>query len=326
MTKGYDIIGDIHGCAAELYQLLLALGYTNNGTEEDPFFQHPERKALFLGDYIDRGPEIFRALRIVRNMVKEHSAIALMGNHEYNAVRYHTPDGKGGFLFSHDANHTHQHQATLDQIRNGHEDWPMWLVWMQQLPVWLDLDLGAGARLHAVHACFDPIAMRSLFETKGLMQGDITAPVFTPLGLYETSLKDTLPYSLTETILKGAEIPVPSAFKDKDGIRRKGVRLRWWQTAQTMGEMAMIAEDCIRDCSWYHDPFALGGYEPIEVTHPTFIGHYWLTPEEMKPLHPLVACLDSSCVCSGVITAYRFQSGDTKLSAENFVGISRFGF
>jgi len=49
----YDLIGDIHGYACELEALLDKLGYRDsNGV-----FAHPNRRAIFLGDFIDRGPE-----------------------------------------------------------------------------------------------------------------------------------------------------------------------------------------------------------------------------------------------------------------------------
>lgn len=75
----YDIIGDIHGHASVLEKLLNRLGYSKQkGT-----YRHPERKVVFVGDYIDRGPEIPETLRLVHGMVKAGQAIALMGNHEY---------------------------------------------------------------------------------------------------------------------------------------------------------------------------------------------------------------------------------------------------
>ena len=76
-----DLIGDIHGHADKLEELLLKLGYAkNNGA-----YSHPHRKVLFVGDYIDRGPKIRETLEIVKSMVDSENAIALMGNHEYNA-------------------------------------------------------------------------------------------------------------------------------------------------------------------------------------------------------------------------------------------------
>lgn len=50
----YDLIGDIHGHASELVKLLAALGYSKH----KGVYKHPERQAIFLGDFIDRGPPI----------------------------------------------------------------------------------------------------------------------------------------------------------------------------------------------------------------------------------------------------------------------------
>ena len=84
----FDIIGDIHGHAEKLIKLLEKLEYNNiDGT-----YQHSDsdRKAVFVGDYIDRGPEIRETLSIVKSMVDNDSAYALLGNHEYNALCYNT--------------------------------------------------------------------------------------------------------------------------------------------------------------------------------------------------------------------------------------------
>jgi len=82
----FDIIGDIHGYADELVQLLKKMDYV----KENGFYRHPEldRKAIFVGDFIDRGPKIRETLSIVKAMVKNDAAQALMGNHEYNALCY----------------------------------------------------------------------------------------------------------------------------------------------------------------------------------------------------------------------------------------------
>ena len=50
---------------------------------------------VFLGDYVDRGPEVALTLETVRSMIDADNALAIMGNHEFNAVCFHTPDGKG---------------------------------------------------------------------------------------------------------------------------------------------------------------------------------------------------------------------------------------
>ena len=82
----YDLIGDIHGHADELIWLLEALGYRNSGG----VFGHRDRKVIFLGDFIDRGPQIREVLGIVKSMIDHGTALGIMGNHELNALAYHT--------------------------------------------------------------------------------------------------------------------------------------------------------------------------------------------------------------------------------------------
>ncbi len=95
----YDLIGDIHGHADELAQLLETLGFR----KAQDVYQHPERKVIFLGDFIDRGPKIRQVLEIVRPMIDGGYALAVMGNHEFNALAYHTqdPNRKDEFLRQH---------------------------------------------------------------------------------------------------------------------------------------------------------------------------------------------------------------------------------
>jgi len=63
---GFDVIGDIHGYAATLKKLLQTMGYRSTSG----VFSHPTRKALFLGDYIDRGPYQEETITVVQSMVR----------------------------------------------------------------------------------------------------------------------------------------------------------------------------------------------------------------------------------------------------------------
>src|SRR5947208_2510055 len=84
----YDLIGDIHGYADELVKLLETLGYQ----KAKGVYRHPERRVIFVGDFVDRGPKIREVLEIVRPMIEEGTALAVMGNHEFNTLAYHTED------------------------------------------------------------------------------------------------------------------------------------------------------------------------------------------------------------------------------------------
>ncbi|MDR1887919.1 MAG: polynucleotide kinase-phosphatase, partial [Zoogloeaceae bacterium] len=86
-TGPFDIIGDVHGCFDELCALLEKLGYALN---REAFSAVPPRgrKAVFLGDLCDRGPENVKVLRLVMNMVKAGDAHAVIGNHDFKLFKY----------------------------------------------------------------------------------------------------------------------------------------------------------------------------------------------------------------------------------------------
>jgi protein phosphatase len=90
----FDIIGDVHGCCDELEALLQQLGYRATILEADSpiwgnrSYAHPDgRKAVFVGDLVDRGPCILDAVRLVRNMIAGGSALCVPGNHDMKLMR-----------------------------------------------------------------------------------------------------------------------------------------------------------------------------------------------------------------------------------------------
>jgi protein phosphatase len=81
----FDIIGDVHGCGDELEELLVALGWRRDAAGA---WTHPEgRRAIFLGDLVDRGPRVTDVLRLVMAMVAAGTAIAVPGNHDVKLMR-----------------------------------------------------------------------------------------------------------------------------------------------------------------------------------------------------------------------------------------------
>jgi protein phosphatase len=91
----FDIIGDVHGCCAELEFLLRRLGYEVAAVAaggphlaSGPVYVHPlGRKAVFVGDLVDRGPRILDTVRLVCNMVTAGSALCVPGNHDMKLMR-----------------------------------------------------------------------------------------------------------------------------------------------------------------------------------------------------------------------------------------------
>jgi hypothetical protein len=170
----YDVIGDIHGHADALVALLSKLGYEPRGG----VYAHPHRRAVFLGDYIDRGPQIKRVLELVRGMTECGTAHAIMGNHEFNALCYATeyPVGSGKFLRPHNRANQAQHQETLSQLSG--DERAEYLAWFRTLPTWFDRD---GIR--AVHACWDGGALQTVQDAMtrlGVMTSEFLAAASDP--------------------------------------------------------------------------------------------------------------------------------------------------
>lgn len=106
LTGPFDIIGDIHGCAAELESLLGKLGYADG--------VHPEgRQAVFVGDLVDRGPDSPGVLRRVMSMVASGNALCVPGNHENKYGRY---------LKGRNVQHTHGLAETVEQMEEESEE------------------------------------------------------------------------------------------------------------------------------------------------------------------------------------------------------------
>ena len=104
-------------------------------------YSHPEqRKVVFLGDFIDRGPKIRETLHIAKNMCDAGNAYAIMGNHEFNAICFHTPNlEKGGFYRKHNFTEINQHYETLKQFQGFEVEWTQFLDWFRTLPLFLEL-------------------------------------------------------------------------------------------------------------------------------------------------------------------------------------------
>ncbi|MEU5520837.1 polynucleotide kinase-phosphatase [Streptomyces sp. NPDC047860] len=106
LTGPFDIIGDVHGCSAELEALLGKLGYVDGS--------HPEgRTAVFVGDLVDRGPDSPAVLRRVMAMVKSGDALCVPGNHENKFGRY---------LKGRKVQHTHGLAETIEQMAGESEE------------------------------------------------------------------------------------------------------------------------------------------------------------------------------------------------------------
>ena len=296
----YDLIGDLHGCARSLEALLVAMGYERG----DRGYRHPTRRVIFLGDFIDRGPQIRETLEIVRPMIESGSALAVMGNHELNALAFHTPDPDkpGCHLRPHNEKNSNQHAETMRQVPAG--ELASYLSWFRTLPMWLDLD-----GLRVVHACWDETQMAK-----------ISGPV-TDEFLHSACRKGHPLYEPIEILLKGKETKLPEGlfFQDKEGHQRFKTRLRWYLSpeGQTYRTYAMAAEEIPCDLPLAPEVIEAAAPYPADAK-PVFMGHYWLSGSRPELLARNVACLDWSVAKGGFLCAYRWD-GERELDQGKFV-------
>lgn len=317
----YDIIGDIHGQCQKLEALLRTLGYRESGGA----WRHPSRQVIFVGDFVDRGPEQVRTVTTVRRMVEAGVAQAVMGNHELNAIAWHTPDPASPGEFLRPRFHPERgpknralHRMFLAEVE-AHPNLHAELIdWFLSLPLWLDLP-----NLRVVHACWhqrfiewlSPVLRDGRWLTRELMPAAVTEPD-------DFAAKDTPTPSVfkaVECLTKGVEVPLPHGrtFVDKDGLTRDRVRIRWWDTdAATHRSAALLsAQECASlPDSPLPDHVRLG----VQGT-PLFFGHYWL-PGMPTLESSRYACLDYRAGTGTGLVAYRFD-GEPQLQPERLVWV-----
>jgi hypothetical protein len=298
-----DFIGDIHGHADELESLLIKLGYKKS----DGVYTHPERKVLFVGDYIDRGPKIRETLDIVKSMVESENAIALMGNHEYNALCFHYQETEGGHLRKHSIKNILQHYETLKQFQNRQEEYEAYLDWFKTLPLYFETDT-----FKAVHACWDN-------ENIAYLKNKLVEDRLTDDLIYESVIKGTKFYDVIDETLKGKEMTIPNGlfFYDKDGNKRTEIRIKWWEdpTKMTYKSISVIPIENLPE-----QPIELSELKSLDFYRgddkKVFFGHYWLKGEPSL-YKDNICCLDYSVAKKGKLVAYRLNE-ENILDKKNF--------
>ena len=300
---GYDVIGDIHGHADALRRLLNKLGYVQmNGV-----FRHTVRRAIFVGDFVDRGPEQREVIAIARAMCVNGAACAVLGNHEFNAIAWATPDDTGGFLRPHSEKNLKQHEEFLRQLDEGSPEYFEALQWFRVLPVWLDC-----MDFRVIHACWHHpsiAVLKSCLNNRNC---------FSEEGFCRAAQRGSDAYCAAEILIKGPEERLPSGifFLDKDGHKREEVRIKWWEKAATTFRKAAIGmDDRLEELPNTELPI---DYRYLECI-PVLFGHYWMNGKPVLTASN-AACLDFSVAKNGYLTAYRW-SGEQQLLPVHLVNV-----
>jgi len=303
----FDIIGDVHGHAVLLKKLLKTMGYARiNGT-----WRHPERKAVFIGDFINRGPEIRETVQLVRQMTEAGSALTILGNHEYSAILYHIKDSSGMYLSRHIAGNRNQIQSTLTAFSGYALEWRDHLRWLRTLPFYLDL-----GDIRVIHAYWNDTDINYLknFIPEGRLKKDFLRTIHE---------KQHPTASIIYRILKGLEFRCPQdlIIKCSKGMSRKLFRMNWWESPQnkTFRELSFGNKFILPE---YTVPIQIApSFEPYGAEKPpVFVGHYCLS-EGAVIMQNNICCIDSCVVGSESLSAYRWN-GEKQLTKENIINVS----
>ncbi len=208
-----DFIGDIHGHRERLEALLKKLGYSVvNGT-----YCHPTNTAIFLGDYIDRGPDARGAVRIVRKMVEAGTAQAILGNHELNALYFWQKDPNGGYLREHTINKILIHSKTMASFQHYQPEFFDHLDWFLSLPLFIETE-----NFRAQHACFDMENIQTL-RREGL------EIISNRENLFRILANKKIRRAVMDTV-QGPEVELENGatYRDSEEVLRTRARIKWW--------------------------------------------------------------------------------------------------
>ncbi|WP_430810946.1 MULTISPECIES: metallophosphoesterase [unclassified Carboxylicivirga] len=300
----YDIIGDVHGHHLKLQHLLIKLGYSLlNGV-----WTHAYRTAVFVGDFIDRGPNSRGVINAIRDMVNAGTALAILGNHEVNAIFYFTKDDKGRPLRLPGNSNARLLNKFEQEYHGNTEALKKDIKWLRTLPLFLELN---GIRV--VHAYWNDAHIDKLRNLH--RKGKLKKRTLKKLRDTDTALGR----AFAETI-KGVELKMPRdlVIKDADNIKRDSFRVKWWcaPTGKTFKELS------------YGNKFELPDYTvPTEImsdyaVYPkeaplVFVGHYCMGRGPLIPTSN-VCCVDACVTGTGRLAAYRYN-GEKEPSADHFV-------
>lgn len=304
MSK-YDLIGDIHGRPEELKALLDELGYKIL----DGVYSHPEgRQAIFIGDFVNKGPDSKGVIEIIRPMVESGNAQAIIGNHELNVIAMGTKKPDGEPIIPHSEIPLKVNAGFIKDYPLGSDEYEDIVNWFKSLPVYIDLP-----DFRVVHACWDDeqieVLDRYLEDDNSL--GDKA------MGAYRNMDQDFLQAMRAVIIGPFYRLDDDMIFEDFNGKSTQYARILWWSPSGTPDEVIDFqGRPLDEDTSSKLAMKEKLKMDFMKSSKPTFIGHYYL-PGPARELSNDIIGLDFR----EQVTAYRWN-GPKEEGQNEFVVIS----
>ncbi len=297
-----DFIGDIHGYYDNLQELLTKLNYKST----NKIWSHHNNKALFLGDFINRGENSKKTLELIKNMVDNNYAYAILGNHELYFLEYY-------YSLKHKRK-TKLSQAHINQIKNVFSEFDNaneidnYAKWLSSLPLYYDFK-----KIRAVHAYWSNkniyrISKRLKNET---INNKISKEIFKEKSKFSKAVWQTV---------KGVEFKIPRlAYKKYPKINQSNFRIKWWLNYKDKTLKKISFDSRISLPNIPITTKNVRKYQIYKSDEPILMfGHY--CQNKLKPIQRAnICCLDGCIAGDGKhILSYRW-SGEKKLKSENII-------
>lgn len=324
MARGFDIVGDVHGRFDAMMELVTDIGYS---VQSDGALEHEggDRQLIFVGDLINKGPQNKDVLDVVRASEGVGTARAILGNHELFHICYARTGADGEFLTPHSEKADRFLKTFLDEFPFGSDVHKDAIDWMAQLPVYIDLPdakvfhaMHSSQDIERLHAYMNPDqSLRDeAFELHGSMKKD---------GYKHHGEKVDVFWAMERTLF-GSRIATSDAMRAADYTKRW--RVNWWVGADADSEKLLgvdghgLNQDFIDDLSARLSRLRTQQRHAFEVPDGlSFFGHYSLRSEPAVTSEKAL-CLDFSGADNrGVLTAYRFNEGDTEFNDDQLVSV-----
>ena len=292
-----DFIGDVHGYLHLLEKLLVKLDYTKSKGS----FAHPIQKTIFVGDIINRGPDVKGALKLVYNMCESGQARCVLGNHEINLLAYNLHKTKKFLSNEQVIRIEKQLETTFLSFKNDAKELQFYTDWLKTFPIYIEEN---GFRV--IHACWIKKAVK--FVNKNYRNNLVTDDLI--VQLMNIKSKE---YGLLHSLFQGVDIPY---FKGDLKTKSTPVRIRWWNSMEgkTYRDMATKERQHI-SLDKIPSDIVTDAYQYPEKKPLLFIGHFCL--DELPNLDSKnVCCLDFCVSKKGILTSYRLLA-ETKLKPEH---------
>jgi len=250
-------------------------------------------------------------MKMVRKMVENGNALAILGNHELNALIVHAKNKKGAPLVKSPRKNFLSVFKTMEEFSSKNEEWESHMKWLRSLPFFIETD---GLRF--VHACWSNDAIAYMKEN--LPSGKIKKKVIKALYKKPDSELSRNIWLVT----KGVYFTMPGNLKIKNnkGVTPQSFRTRWWEkpAGKTFNELSFESKYSLPEYTVPEQLLPI--YYPYEDSEPLlFFGHY------CRGNGPVIVksnlcCLDSCVTSKKVLTAYCWQ-GEKKLKEEHVVQV-----